>query len=252
MMHMAGFYGAITDSSVYATLNALPDTSLSINTSNRFISPRDFKVWGATAWNDTLSACRLNVPSLRNVAYPEVYPTLVAAVPSANPPFVWWGERGPRILIGEEFGIDVSNGASTVDTGYAFLWLMDKFDPSPGGQVITITATATVTKVVGSWVLANVAFSQTLPTGRYAVVGAAAYGTTMAAFRLVFQGQQEWRPGAVSGVAYGNYNFFPWWRSGATGMWGTFQNTSPPQVEVLGTAAGAITLSLVIDIIKIG
>lgn len=251
-MHLAGFFSAITDGSTYATVNAIPDNSLSINSSNRYISPRPYRVVGATAWGDALTAARLNVPSLRNVALPEIYPPLISATPTSQTPFIWYGDRGPTIITGEEFGVDASVGTQTVDVAYALVWLMDKFDPPPGGPVITITATASVTKATGTWALGNIAFSQTLPSGRYAVVGAAAYGTTMAAFRLVFPGTSEFRPGGVSGVAYGNYQQFPSWRAGHTGKWGEFTNTSPPQVEALGTAAGAITLSLLIDIVKIG
>ena len=252
MLHMAGLYSAVADAAVYATVSAIVDNSLSISSNNRFIMPRDMRVVGAAAMSDAITAARINAPSLRNIAYPEIYPTNVSATPVDDFPLIWYGNNGPKVQQGEEVGVDMSRGTGTVDTGYAFLWLQDKYDAPPQGQTITITATATIVYVLGSWVPANLTFSQTLPSGRYAVTGFTAYGTNFLAARLIFPGDNTYRPGIVNGATYGNSLGYPFLRAGYVGLMGTFVNTSQPMVEGLGTTAGSQTLNMLIDLVKIG
>lgn len=252
MLHLACYYGAVTDSSTYAAIPAIADQGLGRGDANTYILPQDRKVVAAAGWNDTIAALRINAPSLRNIGYPEVYPTLVSATPTSQLPVDFFGDRGPIIRQNENVGMDISNGASTVDTGYGFLWLQDKFDPAPPGQIISIRSSVSITHALGTWVLGTPTFAQTLPNGQYAVVGMAAWGTALAAVRVVFPGSSSFRPGVIGYPTYGNVNIRPSFRAGEQGSFGTFYNTAMPQIEALGTAAGAQTVNTLWDLIKIG
>lgn len=251
MFHMAAFRGAPGNSASYVAVAGVTDQSLSKSSNNRFIMPDNWRIIAAHVEADVLTAARINAPSLRNIAYPEIHPVNLTATVNTSPALAVYREYGPRVQASEEVGVDVSTGTLTVDTCQAAIWFQDKFDPAPLGPNITITATSTITTVVGAWVLGTLSFSQTLPAGVYAVIGFAGYGTNGLYARLVFPGNNTFRPGVVIGNTYDDYNIFPRWRSGDMGLFGTFVNTSQPQVEVMSTAAASTAHNFLVDLVKI-
>jgi hypothetical protein len=69
--------------------------------------------------------------------------------------------------------------------------------------------------------------------------------------RLVFPGNTFWRPGCANGMAYSNVDFRQLFRNGFLGLWGTFISTQPPQLEIIGNAAGAETATVYLDLVAI-
>lgn len=116
------------------------------------------------------------------------------------------------------------------------------------GDIRTLRATAAITTEVGVWKSGPLSLSQTLPAGRYQVVGMRPVSELGIAARLLFVGQWA-RPGSVctSSLAGINAQAF---RRGKFGAFGEFEFDQPPQMEVLG---GGVELEqeVFLDLIQI-
>jgi hypothetical protein len=251
MFHLLAFGGAKTDSTANEAVPGVVDAGWSLNAQNRYIAPQKLKVLAATIMNDTISAARINAPSLRNLGLPEIYPTTVSDVPAASPAIAYWDTYGPEIQATESFGIDASNGASTVDRAHAGLWLRDKIDPVPAGKRFTITATSAQTLLLDAWTTGTLTLSQEIPYGTYAVIGMAVKCATCYLARLVFPGLTAWRPGCTVVATYGQFDQRDLWRNGNQGQWGQFMSTQPPQLDLIGNAAGAQTATVFLDLVAV-
>jgi hypothetical protein len=116
------------------------------------------------------------------------------------------------------------------------------------GQIFTIRGTSSITASTGAWRNGEISLSQTLPAGRYQLVGARVEGTNLVAYRFILSGSTH-RPG---GLAVQDANDFenPAFRRGGLGVWGEFDHFTPPVLEVL--ASGANTSQVVyMDLIKV-
>lgn len=252
-MHgIAAFYETQTNGLTYDPLNVVVDQSLTPAQSQGYIFPANYRVLGAFVMGANVTAARINAPSLRQLALPEIYPALASATVTSRPPFVDYNQQGPIIMQNEAVVIETSNGGGAPAVVHGALWITDRFTPAPGGQIFTLVATATITLVAGAWTLGTLTFNQTLPTGEFTVVGMECIFPTSSIARLVFPGQNQWRPGCLIDLAYGNMVQPSYFRMGRMGMFGKFRNTAQPQVEVFGLTAGAQTGTIMIDVIKTG
>lgn len=252
-MHtLVAFHSAVTDSVANQAVTAVPDQSQSISANGRFLFPVKNRVMAAVAMGDAITAARLNAPSLRTFLLPSVSPVIVAGVPPTQPGISWFGPNGPELQQTEEVAVEVSVGAQTVDTAFAGLWVTDRFKPAPAGPIFPARATATIVLTVGTWVLGTLTFEQTLPSGRYAVVGLDVHSADAVFARLVFPGVSQYRPGVVVTPTVGGFVSRDHFRFGNAGYFGDFPNTAQPQLEILGMAAGSEAITVFLDLIKIG
>lgn len=251
MFHLLAFGGVKTDSTANEAAPGVVDPGWTLNAQNRYISPKRLRAFAATIMNDTITAARINAPSLRNLGLPEIYPGTVSDDPATEPLVAYFGENAPEIQATEGFGLDSSNGASTVDRVHAGLWVRDTIDPIPSGKKFTITGTSTQTLLLDAWTTGTITFGQELPFGTYGVIGMASVCNDAYLARLVFPGNTFWRPGCANGMAYSNIDFRQLFRSGVLGLWGTFISTQPPQLELIGNAAGAETATVYLDLVAI-
>lgn len=251
MFHLLAFGGNKTDSTANEAAPGVVDPGWTLNAQNRYISPQKLKAFAATAMNDTISACRINAPSLRNLGLPEIYPTTVSNVPAASPAVAYWGNNGPEIQATESFGLDSSNGASTIDKIHAGLWVRDKVDPNPPGKRFTITGTSAQTLLLDAWTTGTITLSQELPYGTYAVIGMAVVCATTYLARLVFPGLTAWRPGVPVVATYGQFDQRELFRNGNQGQFGQFISTQPPQLDLIGNTAGAQTATVFLDLVAV-
>jgi len=108
---------------------------------------------------------------------------------------------------------------------------------------------AAVNSVASTWSSAALTFRQTLPVGRYAVVGAKFVAEDAVAFRFIPIGELQ-RPG---GIANGlNGELAPKeQRYGGMGTWFEFDSQTPPSVEILGHTAIAADRNIYLDMIKV-
>jgi hypothetical protein len=133
------------------------------------------------------------------------------------------------------FAIESNPAAAAIH--YGLVWLADKAQEQARGSIFTVRATGAATQTTTTWVNGNLTFSQTLPAGRYRIVGMRARSTDAVAARLVFA-EQVARPGVPVLNAIGDND--PWmFRYGNAGVFGEFPHTNPPTFDVLGGAATA-------------
>jgi hypothetical protein len=251
-MHLAVWSGAKTDSTANEAAPAVADNVLTRTANgNQYLAPFNGLILMGFALNDTITRARYNYPSMRNLGLPEIFPVTALAEPSADFQVFRPGMNGPRFRKNEELGAESSNGASTVDTIHIGALLCDVMKPVPAGTRFTVTGTAAQTLIASAWTSAAVALDQTLPFGRYAVIGMAATCNDGIAARLIFPNSDGFRPGVPVGETNIITDYEQSGRYGAWGEWGRFEQTAPPQLEVLGGTAGAETPRVYLDLVAL-
>jgi hypothetical protein len=243
-----GYYQNI-DSATLAALDAIPDSHVRVQGKD-IIVPRGYnRLLGVYAVGPSLSGLRLQSPSLRRMFLPDVNNVIRGTVPATplnvfnrfDNPFELDEDEALNVLASED-----GAGATNI---WAFVFLGDAPRSPETGPIFTIRATATDAATANKWTPVSLTFSQSLPAGRYAVVGSVHRSATAIAHRYVFVGG-VWRPGGPSTTGefdYGN----PLFRHGNLGTWGEFNHNTPPSIEVLCSAADASHV-FYIDLIKIG
>lgn len=252
MHHLAGFYSSVPDVSVYANLAAAADQSVPIDANGNFLFQSDWRVFAVSVLGNPVQAARFRSPFLAGLFYPEIYPVISAATVPDSVPISHFEGNGPPIKKNDPINIQVSQtSGGAVDT-FALMWVGDKMQPAPPGPYLRILYTATPTLVKGQWVNYAITTTQQLPSGRYAVVGMLAQGVGHYGVRLVFPGQNTYRPGCI---AQPTYPFFPrdsYFGNGRFGLYGYFDNTAPPTADSLGLVAGANAVKIWLDLVKVG
>lgn len=252
MFSLVAGYESITNGAAYAEVNGVLDQSITLDAANRFAAPGNWQVMALYAMGINLTAARLNAPSMRSLILPEIYPANPTAdVRDLDGPIIY-GQRGPRFAPQEYFIVEVSRGGADAQPCLWGAWLGPDVSPAQVGPTFTAVCSASVTIVAGQWVLASLVFNQTLPAGRYQVVGMAVVCNDATFARMVFPGLSQYRPGVLVQDTYGDRPWSQAFRMGGMGVFGEFLHNAPPAIEVLGDTAGAETPTVYLDLIKVG
>lgn len=249
MHNLVAFFKSVAQDAVLDNITPVTDPLVTVTANNRVIFPQDYQVGLKHLSCLAATRARINTPSMRNVCLPEIYPIDVTAAVGTNPPVdgpSWGLLRVPR---NDEFGIDVSRGGAGAADCYGAIWVAPAFVSAPPGPVFTMRATCAITLTAGTWVTGNLTFDQTLPFGRYAVVGMHVTLNDGMYARLTFPGQTQFRPGVVVVEAVGDYVNPQIFRYGNMGLFGTFDSTAQPGLECLGDTAGAETAVVLLDLV---
>lgn len=201
---------------------------------------------GYKALGSTLTAARIESPTLRTLTPIDVSPLDTAAKPTGANLMVKIFSNPKTVGGGEALNFRASVSASGRAWGLA--WLSDGPLAPVTGEVFTVKCTSATTLVANAWTNGALTFAQTLPRGRYAVVGMRALSAGLVAARLVFPGY-AWRPGCV-GYSAENNTEDPDFRGGRIGVWGEFDHDVPPTVDFLSTSADTSEV-VYLDLIKI-
>lgn len=173
----------------------------------------------------------LDSPSLRAKALLDLFPVEPLTLPTA-PPSLSMRPQSPTKLKGDE-GLMLWSNANPAAAEYhsGLLWLSDGLIEPVKGDIFTVRFTAAVTGVAGAWANGAITLAQTLPAGRYAVVGAGITGANLIAARFVPIGHTN-RPGmpAVTTVAGLKDDTF---RYGKLGKWFDFDHNVVPSLDIL-------------------
>lgn len=250
MFNLVACFASVAQDAALSNVTPVTDPLVTIQNS-RFIFPANVEIGCILANVPDGTRARINTPSLRNIALPEIYPIKITAENGTNPPIQgpMWGTL--RIPMNDEFGVEVSRGGAGAADTFIGIWYAPARPPAPQGPVITMRATSNITLTAGTWVAGALTFDQSLPYGRYAVVGmSAVIGDAMFA-RLAFPGQTQYRPGVPVVEAVGSYVNPQAFRMGNFGSFGQFDSTAQPLLEVLGHTAGAEACVVLLDLIKI-
>jgi hypothetical protein len=247
--HLCAFFASLTNGSTNAAVAAVQDNWLTRTVANTFTMPRPMKARAAYSAGAFLQRARINTPSFRYVGLPYVGPVnQTLTVPS--PPNVYdLGDNGPLIPTVDDISIEHSLLGAAPENELTLLWLQDRMVSSPGQAEYRIRYTAAIAGVTGQWASGTMTPDQTLPNGRYAVIGMDAIGTNLVGARLIFAGGGP-RPGCLGRNAVnGIYNTL--FTSGALGVYGTFDSLAQPNLEVFVSGANAVQ-EIYLDLIRIG
>lgn len=249
MHNLVAMYASVAQDASLVNIAPVNDALVTIQNS-RFIFPYQANIGCLLVNVPAGSRARINTPSLRTIALPEIYPVKIDAENGTNPPI-----QGPiwdtmRVPANDEFGIEVSRAGSGAADSFAGVWFSQAFVPAPRGPIITMRATSTNVLVVGAWTLSNLTFDQSLPFGTYAVVGMNVVSGDAMLARLAFPGNTQYRPGVPVVEAYGSYVNPQLFRMGNFGLFGRFNSTAQPSLEMLGHTAGSEPVVILLDVIK--
>ena len=115
-------------------------------------------------------------------------------------------------------------------------------------KIFPLFATSSIQATDTSWVSGAITFDQTLPVGKYDIVGMRVTGSGLVVARLIFIGSSAiTRPGVPCTDSNARPNF-PNFRMGNNGLFGTFDTSTPPSIEVFGGSSSS--QSIVFDLIK--
>lgn len=249
MFHTLAFVGGAAAGAVKQQITARQDQVVPINASGNFIMPQDFTILSAFILGNTITLAQLSTPSLRTVLLPYLSPIQQGAAVPDKPNIVYWYGNSPTLPRLDEVELDVSNAAGAGITIFGVFFVSDNNQQLQNGRIFTARATAANTGGNTLWSNSSIAFDQTLPGGRYMIVGMDVIGANLVAARLVLPGANL-RPGCIARTSLANTPS-PLFRSGALGNYGWFDSIAPPTMDFLGTAA-PVTQEIFLDLIKIG
>jgi hypothetical protein len=228
---------------------AITDPAVTI-TNGHPIFPQPVQCYWAYGFGDTnITRWKLTTPKLRAINVVNLRPLDISASISSRPPIVEYFHHPISLNPLDENQLIVTTGAATAAIIFAFVAFGDGNFNVPQGDMFAVHASQSITLVADKWASAQIALDQPLPAGRYSVIGAEAYGTNLIGFRLIFP-NQVWRPGSIAGTAntFINSRYFRW---GNLGEWGQFESALLPSIDGLGLAAGAQTIDLTIDLVRV-
>lgn len=245
MFHLLGFSES-QDSAVLVPTAALQDQAIQVS-GDQIIVPNDLRqIIFYGAMGPDLTRAQLVSPSLRRNFNEEIYPlSLAAQFPDQT--LVTDKSQSPLILdAGEPLEAWMAEGNAAASRGTIIAAIADSPPMPQSGDFHTIRVTASFTAVASAWTNGTLTFNDVLPSGMWGVVGAMFNSATMQAFRLVFKGQ-GYRPGFFGATTIGQRHH-RLSRNGGMGLWGTFENLTPPSIDVLCTA-GDTAVAGVLDLV---
>jgi len=201
---------------------------------------------GYIALGATLTAARIESPTLRTLTPIDVAPLDLAAEPST--PAAYVDLKGNPKLIGAGEALNFRATVTGAARCLGLAVLCDGPIAPVAGEIFTIKATAAATLVANAWTNAALTFAQSLPHGTYQVVGMRAQSAGLIAARLVFPGY-AWRPGCLGADAYSDL-VHEAFRGGKLGVWGSFEHDVPPTVDFLSISADT-SEEVWLDLIKV-
>ncbi len=241
--HLVAFHHA-TPTTAHYPLPPIPDDCLTTS-GNDLTVPTLNQIVAHVCCGATPLTARLSSPSLRRVFLEEIIKIISTETFVGAKDYMVDLKENPLILdIAEKLNALLQ---ATTD-GRFLVWLSDAPIVPETGEIHTIKGTLAGTIVADLWQVVTLALSQTLPAGRYRIVGMSAYGGQLLAARLIVTGE-AWRMGVPCSAAVTDADV-PMFRKGRFGSFGEFEFDQPPKVEVISkTTAGAGVIAL--DLIQI-
>ena len=251
MFTTVGFAESIDPAGALVNLAGIGDDTV-------FVSGDDVRVPTALPWligEAALISATLPIeaqfqsPTLRLIANVNVEPVDTGLVFSDPAGFALHPDNPIPLKGDEALSFLVNTNPAGAEVHYGFAWLGDGPQQPVSGNIVSIRATMSITAVADAWVNGALTFGQDLPVGNYDVVGMRARCAGGVLARLNFKGG-AWRPGCPAVVAIDDTVGAPF-RYGRLGVWGTFHTNTPPSVEIVA-AAGAVTPTIILDVIPRG
>ena len=237
------------DSAALINALALADPHIRVEGDNIIVPAWAPNLMALYAYGVDLTLARLVSPSLRKLANPDICPIDKADEPTSIPPFHDLFDSPIPLEVSEALVFQGAEDNAAAGDMAAFAWLGDAIAAIPAGKIFTVRSTQTITLLtVDVWNNRAFTLDQTLPAGRYAVVGARAQAAGLRAFRFVVVGESH-RPGALGFDADGDIAP-PRFRNGKAGVWFEFEHNEPPTIDLMSLSADT-AVNIWLDLIQI-
>lgn len=241
------------EAGAYAAKAAISDPLVTTSGDLLYIPPGMNFLLGAYAalGGTTEGAAYLQSPSLKRMLLYDIQPTEEGIGPSGDESVLIHPEYPIELdeFEGLEAYVKSNPGSAEVHTVVPFL-ATGAISPLAAGQrIYTVLFTTSITETASTWKNGAITFRQTLPVGRYQIVGAAMWGTSGVAFRFTIPGVAH-RPGFICHGSEGNHGSPPQ-RRGGMGVWAEFHSLTPPSVDWLANATSGSSQTGVMDLIKV-
>lgn len=227
-----------------AAATAVQDPTIRTSTTFAYMPPIS-NIVGVYPIGVTISGAQLQAPSLKKFINYDIAPLDVSATPTT--PYKYLPHYLSPYVLQPNEGLQayLTDTAGTID--YVIVELSDGpvAPVSPAGA-LTIKATATITAVAANWTNGTLTFTQTLPVGNYQLIGFRVEAAGVVAARL-FPVGGIYRPGVIARQGVSDMDA-PYDRFGGKGVLFTFNQLTPPSLDILGTV-GSKTCTVYLDII---
>lgn len=249
MFTTVAWYEDVDCGGAYKQIDACADQHIRIHGKHIYIGDLNHIIGVYAAGGGTVLAAYYDSPSLRRICLLDVAPFQQGLTPAGAESYQPFPTNPIALLKNEglDFYIKATDASASHKFGVALL--ADAALAPVGGEIFSIWGDATITGGAGAWANGNITLRQTLPVGKYQIVGAVCGGTNHIAFRFVPVGAAH-RPGGIC-VQTLDSKVSNYQRYGRMGVWCEFDSVTPPTLDVLVNGADAVQ-KLVIDLIKIG
>lgn len=250
MFTIHAFQGSVATSSTpaYTNLTPLPDPIATVSGNLLYVGALN-NLLGAFVMGANFQRAKLESPSLLNIAPFMITPQISSALPTATME-VGLQASDPVALVTNEaiqaYAFPALSGSASDTLG--IIALGDGAVAPVTGKIIHARATVTTPATANTWGNASITFDTVLPAGSYQLVGTRVEGSHVRAFRVVFQGNSNFRPGSLAALGTNGVDV-DGARNGGWGVWGTFDQFTPPSFDLI-TDGTSETASIYLDLIK--
>lgn len=246
-MYHLGLFDSSIATATETQLAAVADDILVIQQSG-FVPQDNMAIAIAFALGTNLQYAYLTTPTFRQVTTPFLRPTNQGATFPSFGGLCDYRQNPLKVKPQEVLAAYAYQDAVGAENEFVGVALQQSYTPAPQGDIYTMRATSTTAAVASAWTQLTMTWQNTLPSGRYAVVGWELQGAAGIASRLILPGQTL-RPGSIV-VSADSVQGPPAFRKGGMGLWGYFTSVNLPKVEVYATAATA-SWTAYLDLIRL-
>lgn len=249
---LVGWQQSVDQDGTLTVIDAIADQHVRVSGDRVYVPSLNKLIAEYAAQANTVTHVQLQSPSLRRVALLDIAMCQGGVRPSGGESFIPHFNSPIELEVNEGLEAYINKPADGSVVATILAWLADGALVPVVGEIFTVRFTATITSILTQWVNGAITLSQTLPVGRYAIVGADVMeaGGDLIAFRFVIPGY-EWRPGSLTCGDLGAKPIVAQ-RYGGMGVWAEFDSSTPPSLDIIAAAAAAQTVVGHIDLMKIG
>lgn len=255
-LHLAAFSESVLNDGTLQAITSVEDDIIFTSGDDVRVATGMDRLLGAVAFIGVQAAAtrgRIVSPSLRGFLNQEIIPLILAEVAGINQNILsLFVNSVIPLAVGESLGFESDGGGdgATAEDVSALVWMGEGAVQPVSGDIRTVRATTSVTTVRRAWTSATLTFSEDLPAGRYAVVGARFQDANMGAGRLIFVSGGA-RPGTVGATNEDSPDMMGA-RRGGWGIWGEFDINQPPSAEFLSLGGTDTDPVVYLDVMRVG
>lgn len=257
-VHPFVFASSLAVSGLLQPVNPVADGLLQLSGTQFFLVPQGVpnnaqapplkNVLLAYARGANLHRVQVFTPTLSELYLPEITPIDVGGLVAGRVNLAADLRANPLVITPtEQLGINALMSGGVAEVDQVVLFVGDAVPAPVKASGLSVRVSATIAAVANTWVNGiNLTFDQQLKPGNYQVIGARFKSATGVVARMLFPGAYYRTP--VLMVQNDQDPDPPMARMGDGGVFGVFNNVTPPTVDVFCTAADT-ALTGVLDLV---